>query len=65
MSFGEHRANTVLMTACFQRILVLIGLVMLHRMSNKQSADSAALYLQGHRIEEGDREMCQSLRENK
>jgi hypothetical protein len=36
----------VLLTAGFQSILILIGLVMLYRISNKQTADDAALYLQ-------------------
>ena len=51
----------VLPTAGLQSILILIGLVMLYRMSNKQTADDAALYLQGHRIEEVMREMRESL----
>lgn len=52
----------VLLTAGFQSILILIGLVMFHRMSNKPTAGDAALFLQGRRIEE---EMRESLRERK
>jgi hypothetical protein len=52
----------VLVTAGFQSILILIGLVMLYRLSNKQQADDAALYLQGRRIQEVLREMREELR---
>jgi hypothetical protein len=52
----------VLVTAGLQSILILIGLVMLYRLSNKQQADDAALYLQGRRIQEVLREMREELR---
>jgi hypothetical protein len=52
----------VLVTASFQSILIVIGLVMLYRLSNKQQADDAALYLQGRRIQEVLREMREELR---
>jgi len=52
----------VVVTAGFQSILILIGLVMLYRLSNKQQADDAALYLQGRRIQEVLREMREELR---
>jgi hypothetical protein len=55
----------VLLAAGFQGILILIGLVMLYRISNKQTADDAVLYLRGRRIEEAMREMRESLRERK
>jgi hypothetical protein len=51
----------VLVTAGFQSILILIGLVMLYRLSNKQQADDAALYLHGRRIREVLREMREEL----
>lgn len=52
----------VLVTAGFQSILILIGLAMLYRLSNKQQADDAALYLHGRRIQEVLREMREELR---
>lgn len=52
----------VLLTAGFQSILIVIALVMLYRMSTKQQADTAALYLQGRRIQEVVREMREELR---
>lgn len=55
----------VLLSAAFQSILILIGQLMLHRTRNKQTADDAALYLQGRRIEDDMREMRESLQERK
>jgi hypothetical protein len=52
----------VLVTAGFQSILILIGFVMLYRLSNKQQADDAALYFQGCRFQEMLREMQEELR---
>jgi hypothetical protein len=53
---------TVLLTAALQSILIIIALVMVYRMSQKQEADKAALYLQGRRIQEIMREMREELR---
>jgi len=52
----------VLGTVSFESILILIGLIMLYRMGNKQEADNSALYLQGRRIQEVLREMREELR---
>jgi hypothetical protein len=50
----------VLVTAGFQSILILIGLVMLHRMTNKPTAEDAALRRQGRQVDEVLREMRES-----
>jgi len=54
--------TAVLVTASFQSILILIGLVMLYRLNNRQQADPAASYLQGRRIQEVLQEMREELR---
>lgn len=53
----------VLITASFQSILSLIGFVMLYRVGNQKNADEASLCLQARRIQEGMREIRESLRE--
>jgi len=51
----------ILATAAFQAVGIVILGVMLYRMSNKQFADNAALFLQGRRLEHALREMRESL----
>ncbi len=52
----------ILITAAFQSAILGTVAVMVYRMSSKQTADDAALYLQGRKLEEAIREMRESLR---